>query len=309
MRIVFMGTPSFAVPCLEELIKEKHNIVGVFTQPDKPVGRKHIITPPEVKVCALENGLQVFQPEKMKDGTAFEIIKKLEPELIVVVAYGKILPKEILDFPKYGSINIHGSLLPHLRGAAPIQWSVINGDEYSGVTSMKMDEGLDTGDMILKKQVKIGFEETAGELYDRLSFVGAECLKETLELIEKGEVKYEKQNDSLSSYAPLLDKELSVINWQDSALNIYNKIRGLDPWPVANTYLDSKKLKIIKAGYVENVKGLPGEIVNSNKKIVVSCGDGNGIEILSLQLEGKKAMDSISFLSGNKIAKNTVLGV
>ena len=307
MRIVFMGTPSFAVPCLEELINNNYDVVGVFTQPDKPVGRKRIITPPEVKVKAIENNIKVFQPETLRDGKAFEKIKELAPDWIVVVAYGKILPKEILEFPKYGCINIHGSLLPKLRGAAPIQWSVINGDEYAGVTSMRMDEGLDTGDMILQKKVKIGFEETAGQLYDRLSLLGAQTLIETIKLLEKDEAEYIKQDDDSSTYAPLLDKEMSLIDWNDTALNIHNKIRGLNPWPVAHTFFGGRKLKIIKAIPVEKTQGQPGEITESKKRLVVSCGEG-ALEILSLQLEGKKAMDSSSFLTGNKIMPNTVLG-
>lgn len=307
MRVVFMGTPSFAVPCLEALIENDFDVVGVFTQPDKPVGRKRIITPPEVKLKAIENDIDVYQPEKLRDERVFETIKSLDPELIVVVAYGKILPKQILEFPKYGCINIHGSLLPKLRGAAPIQWSVINGDEFAGVTAMRMDEGLDTGDMILQKKVEIDPEETAGELYDRLSFVGAQALIETIELLEKGEAKYEKQVDALSTYAPLLDKEMSVIDWNDNALSIYNKIRGLSPWPIAHTFYDGKKLKIYKARVAEGLPGKPGEAVESKKRLIVACGEG-AIEILNLQLEGKKAMDASVFLAGNKILPNTVFG-
>lgn len=307
MRIVFMGTPSFAVPCLEELINSKHDVVGVFTQPDKPVGRKRVITPPEVKVKALENGIKVFQPEKLRDESVIELIKELDPELIVVVAYGKILPKQILDYPKYFCVNIHGSLLPKLRGAAPIQWSVINGDEYAGVTAMRMDEGLDTGDMILKKQVIIDPDETAGELYDRLSLLGAKTLMETIELLESGLAEFEKQDDSLSSYAPLLDKEMSVIDWNDTSLNIHNKVRGLSPWPIAHTFLNGKKMKILKAKVIERSGGEPGKIIESKKRLVVSCCDG-AIEILSLQLEGKKAMEASAFLAGNKIMPDTFLG-
>ncbi|MBQ7957309.1 MAG: methionyl-tRNA formyltransferase [Clostridia bacterium] len=308
MRVVFMGTPDFAVPCLEKLVECGHDVVGVFTQPDKPVGRKRIITPPEVKVCALKHGIDVYQPEKMRDGTALEIIKGLNPELIVVVAYGKILPKEILDFPKYGCINIHGSLLPKLRGAAPIQWSVINGDEYAGVTSMMMNEGLDTGDMILRREVKIDFNETSGQLYDRLSFVGADVLEETLLQLENGTMVCTPQNDKESTYAPLLSKELSEINWNDTALAVYNKIRGLNPWPVAVTYIDGVKFKIFESEYIENVKGTAGEIADSNKKLVVACGDGNGISIKTLQPDGKKQMDIVAYLSGNKLEKGKIIG-
>ncbi len=308
MRVVFMGTPDFAVPCLEKLIEYGCDVVGVFTQPDKPVGRKRVITPPAVKVCALKNGIEVYQPEKMRDGTALEIINRLQPDLIVVVAYGKILPKEILESAPYGCINIHGSLLPKLRGAAPIQWSVINGDEYSGVTSMMMNEGLDTGDMLVERKVRIEFKETAGELYDRLSLVGADVLEETLEKLENGTLVRTPQVDEESTYAPLLSKEISNINWNESALSVYNKIRGLNPWPVAVTFIDGVKYKIFASEYVENVKGQPGEIVENRKQLVVACGDGNGISVKTLQPDGKKQMDIVSFLAGNKLEIGKIIG-
>ncbi len=308
MRVVFMGTPDFAVPCLEKLIEYGCDVVGVFTQPDKPVGRKRIITPPAVKVSALKHGLDVYQPEKMRDGTALEIINSLKPDLIVVVAYGKILPKEILESAPLGCINIHGSLLPKLRGAAPIQWSVINGDEYSGVTSMMMNEGLDTGDMLVERKVKIEFTETSGELYDRLSYVGADVLEETLKKLETGTLERVPQNDEESTYAPLLSKELSNINWNESAMAVYNKIRGLNPWPVAVTYIDGIKYKIFASDYVENAKGKPGEIVENKKRLVVACGDGNGISIKTIQPDGKKQMDIISFLSGNRPEIGKIIG-
>lgn len=308
MKVVFMGTPDFAVPCLEKLIDYGCEVVGVFTQPDKPLGRKRIITPPAVKVCAEKHGLSVYQPEKMRDGTAYEILKELKPDLIVVVAYGKILPKEILEIAPLGCINIHGSLLPKLRGAAPIQWSVINGDEYSGVTSMMMNEGLDTGDMLVERRVKIDFCETSGELFDRLSFVGAEVLEETLIKLENGTLERTPQNDDESTYAPLLSKEITNINWNDTALSVYNKIRGLNPWPVAITYIDGVKYKIFESAYVENVKGNPGEIVENKKQLVVACGDGNGVSLKILQPDGKKQMDVVAFLSGNKLEKGKIIG-
>lgn len=308
MKVVFMGTPDFAVPCLEKLIDYGCEVVAVFTQPDKPVGRKRIITPPAVKVCAEKHGLSVYQPEKMRDGTAYAVLKELKPDLIVVVAYGKILPKEILESAPLGCINIHGSLLPKLRGAAPIQWSVINGDEYSGVTSMMMNEGLDTGDMLVERRVKIDFNETSGELYDRLSFVGAEVLEETLEKLEYGTLERTPQNDEESTYAPLLSKEISNINWNDTALSVYNKIRGLNPWPVAITYIDGVKYKIFESEYVENINGNPGEIVENKKQLIVACGDGNGVSLKVLQPDGKKQMDIVAFLSGNKLEKGKIIG-
>ena len=301
MRVVFMGTPEFAVPCLQKLIDCGHNVTGVFTQPDKPQGRKMIMTPPPVKELAVANGIKVYQPVKMKDGTALEMLKEADPELCIVVAYGKILPKEILEYPKYGCINIHASLLPKLRGAAPIQWSVINGFEKTGVTSMQMDEGLDTGDMLIKGELEIGENETAGELHDRLSLLGADVLEKTIAALEKGELKPEKQNHEEFTYASMLSKELSPIDWTMSAQQVHNKIRGLSPWPSANAKLNGKTVKIHKS-ILSSAKGnYAGEIVESGKKLVVACGDLNCIEILILQAEGKKAMSAADFLRGNPI--------
>lgn len=301
MRVVFMGTPDFAVPCLQKLIDCGHDVTGVFTQPDKPQGRKMIMTPPPVKELALANGIKVYQPVKMKDGTALEMLKEAEPELCIVVAYGKILPKEILEYPKYGCINIHASLLPKLRGAAPIQWSVINGFKKTGVTSMQMDEGLDTGDMLIKGELEIGENETAGELHDRLSLLGADVLEKTIAALEKGELKPEKQNHEEFTYASMLSKELSPIDWTMSAQQVHNKIRGLSPWPSANAKLNGKTVKIHKS-ILSSAKGnYAGEIVESGKMLVVSCGDLNCIEILILQAEGKKAMSAADFLRGNPI--------
>lgn len=301
MRIVFMGTPDFAVPCLQKLIDCGHEISGVFTQPDKPKGRHGVMTPPPVKELALKNGLTVYQPVKMKDGTALEMLRQADPELVIVVAYGKILPKEILELPKYGCINIHASLLPKLRGAAPIQWSVINGFEKTGVTSMQMDEGLDTGDMLIKKETAIGENETAGELHDRLSLLGAQVLEETLCALEKGELKPVKQNHSEFTYAPMLSKELSPIDWNLSAQEVHNKIRGLSPWPSASARLGEKNVKIHRSVLTDEKGGLPGEIIEAGKRLVVSCGDRKCIEILEIQAENKKAMSAADFLRGNPV--------
>ena len=301
MRIVFMGTPEFAVPCLQKLIDLGHEVTGVFTQPDKPQGRKMILTPPPVKQLALENGLTVYQPVKMRDGTALEMIKEANPDLAIVVAYGKILPKEILDYPKYGCINIHASLLPKLRGAAPIQWSVINGCKTTGVTSMQMDEGLDTGDMLIKGEIAIGENDTAGEMHDKLSVLGAEILEKTIDSLLKNELKPEKQNHDEFTYAPMLSKELSPIDWNCSAQEIHNKIRGLSPWPSANAKLNGKIVKIHKSVLADGKGKSAGEIVESGKRLVVACGDLNCIEILTLQAEGKKAMSASDFLRGNPV--------
>ncbi len=301
MRIVFMGTPEFAVPCLQKLIDCGHEITGVFTQPDKPQGRKMILTPPPVKELAVANGLTVYQPVKMKDGTALEMVKEANPELIIVVAYGKILPKEILEFPKYGCINIHASLLPKLRGAAPIQWSVINGFEKTGVTSMQMDEGLDTGDMLITGEVEIGENDTAGEMHDKLSVLGAQVLEQTIDALLKGELKPQKQNHDEFTYAPMLSKSLSPIDWNCKAQEVHNKIRGLSPWPSANAKLNGKTVKIHKSILVNQKGKSAGEIVESGSRLVVACGDLNCIEILNLQAEGKKAMSAADFLRGNAV--------
>lgn len=296
-----MGTPEFAVPCLQKLIDCGHEITGVFTQPDKPQGRKMILTPPPVKALAIENGLTVYQPLKMKDGTALEMLKEANPELVIVVAYGKILPKEILEFPKYGCINIHASLLPKLRGAAPIQWSVINGCEKTGVTSMQMDEGLDTGDMLITSELEIGENETAGELHDRVSALGAEVLEQTIAALQNGELKPEKQNHAEFTYAPMLSKELSPIDWNLPAREVHNKIRGLSPWPSATAVLNGRKVKIHRSVLVSEKGGAAGEVAENGKRLVVACGDGECIEILNVQAEGKKAMSAADFMRGNPV--------
>lgn len=306
MRVVFMGTPEFAVPCLQKLIDCGHEVTGVFTQPDKPQGRKMILTPPPVKALALENNIKVYQPTKMRDGTALDMLKEAAPELVIVVAYGKILPKEILEYPKYGCINIHASLLPKLRGAAPIQWSVINGFEKTGVTSMQMDEGLDTGDMLIKAEVEIGENETAGELHDKLSSLGAEVLEKTINALIAGELKPEKQDHSKFTYASMLSKELSPIDWNLSAKQVHNKIRGLCPWPGATAKLNGKTVKIHKSILSDALGTKVGEIVRADKKLIVACGDLKCIEILDLQAEGKKAMSAADYLRGNPIEIGTL---
>lgn len=306
MRVVFMGTPEFAVPCLQKLIDCGHEVTGVFTQPDKPQGRKMVLTPPPVKVLALENGINVYQPVKMRDGTALDMLKEANPELVIVVAYGKILPKEILEFPKYGCINIHASLLPELRGAAPIQWSVINGCEKTGVTSMQMDEGLDTGDMLIKSELEIGINETAGEIHDKLSVLGAEVLEQTVDALLKGELKPKKQNHDLFTYAPMLSKELSPIDWNLNAKAVHDKIRGLSPWPSATAVIGGKKVKIHKSVLAPEKGTKPGEVVAADKRLVVACGDLNCIEILELQAEGKKSMKAADYLRGNPVAAGSL---
>lgn len=308
MRVIFMGTPDFSVPCLEALIKTEE-VAGVFTQPDKPKGRGYELTPPPVKVCAEKYNIPVFQPPSMRDGTALEIINSLNAELIIVVAFGKILPKEILESVKYGCINIHASLLPRLRGSAPIQWSIINGESETGVTSMQMDEGIDTGDYFIKKSIPITENMNAGELHDALSVLGAELLTETVDLLKKGELNPQKQDDSLSNYAPMLSKELCPIDFSDTAQNIHNKIRGLYPWPVAVTKLNGKTLKIHESRLSPvKTNEEAGVVISTDNGICVACGDGNSVLLTAVQLEGKKRMNSSDFLRGHPIEKGTVLG-
>lgn len=300
MKIVFMGTPEFAEASLQKLLETDHQIVGVFTQPDKPKGRGYKLVAPPVKELALAHNIPVFQPQKMRDGTALDILQELQPDLIAVVAYGKILPKEILELPRYGCINVHGSLLPKYRGAGPIQWSVINGESVTGVTTMYMGEGLDTGDMILKKETPIGENETYGELHDRLKEIGAQALVETIELIEQGKAPREVQDDSLSSYAPMLDKQIARLDFTKDAQTLHNLIRGLSPWPVAHTTVDGKLLKVHRA-VLASGKGQPGEVINS-KKFIVACKEG-ALELLEVQLEGGKRMKGEDFLRGRKPKK------
>ncbi|MDD6276687.1 MAG: methionyl-tRNA formyltransferase [Clostridia bacterium] len=307
MNIVFMGTPDFSVPCLERLVSDGHNVSGVFTQPDKPKGRGKQIQYPPVKESALKHSIPVFQPKSMRDGEALEIIKSLNPDLIIVTAFGKILPKEILQFPKYGCINMHASLLPRYRGAAPIQWCVINGEKESGVTAMQMDVGLDTGDMLICKKVAIDENMTAGELHDELSQLAAEVMSETICLAEKGELKPVKQNDDESNYAPMLTKELCPIDWNDAASNVHNKVRGLSPWPTAISHYKDKTIKIHKTLIAGKCNGKPGEVIEADKKLLVCCGDGISVEIVNLQAEGKKTMSAADFLRGNRIDIGEIL--
>lgn len=307
MKIVFMGTPEFAVQTLKMCI-ENHHVVGVFTQPDKPKGRGKSMAAPPIKEVALAYDIPVFQPEKIKSDNWVEKIKELAPECIVVVAYGQILSQAILDIPKYGCINVHASLLPKLRGAAPINWAIVRGEEISGVTTMMMDSGLDTGDMLLKREIEIHSEMTAGELHDKLSLIGADALVETLDMLEKNEVKREKQDNSLSSYAPILDKKLSRINWELSAREIDLMVRGFNPWPVAYTEYQDKAMKIFKSRPVKsteinlNLENVDyGTVVDIKKdQIIVKTGDGV-LELLEIQWGSGKRMPVGAFLLGHSM--------
>ncbi len=300
MRVVFMGTPDFSVPALEK-IAEKHEVTGVVTQQDRPKGRGHKMQFTPVKEKAIELGIPVFQPEKVKNPEFVDILREMNPDVIVVIAFGQILSKEILDLPKHGCINVHASLLPKYRGAAPIQWAVIDGEEHSGVTTMYMAEGLDTGDMIDKKIIKLDEKETGGSLFDKLSFEGGALILETLEKLENNTVKRIPQNDDESTYAGKITKELGQIDFYKSATEIERLIRGLNPWPSAYTHLDGKVLKIWAADVLEQeVKEEPGTICKNNKSLRAATGKGY-LDIKELQLEGKKRMDVASFLNGYQI--------
>lgn len=309
MRIAFMGTPDFSVECLKALVASKHEVVGVFCQPDKPVGRKQILTPPDVKVEALKHNLPIFQPVSLKNGKGVEILEEIKPDLIIVVAYGKILPKDFLEYPKYGCINVHASILPKYRGASPIHYAVLNGDEITGVTVQQMDEGIDTGDILNIKECKIGVNDTTEYMYEILAPLGAEAMLETIDLIENGQLNPIKQDESKASHVGLLTKEMSKIDWSLSAREIHNKIRGLYSWPGASTVFNGKTLKIHSSVMCDK-KGNnnPGEVIDSSNKIIVCCGDNKCIELKEIQLEGKKRMDAASFLNGYSIEKGTVFG-
>jgi methionyl-tRNA formyltransferase len=304
-----MGTPDFSVPTLETLIQSKHEVVAVVTQPDKPKGRGKKLVETPVKAVALAHNIKVYQPKKVKEDKFIDTLKEINPDVIVVIAFGQILSKAILELPKYGCINIHASLLPHLRGAAPLQWAVINGDKKTGITTMQMDVGLDTGDMILKEEVQMDEKETFGSLHDKLSVLGGPLLLETLEQIEKNTIVRIKQDDSLSSYAKMIEKSLGHINWHEKAVVIERLIRGLNPWPSAFTYLEGKMMKLWEAKVVSLADSLyePGTICEINKEgFVVKCGE-NGLLITELQLQGKKRMDTPSFLRGVEIIEGSKL--
>lgn len=302
-----MGTPDFAVKPLKALIENSYDVVGVFTQPDKPVGRKAVLTPPPVKVVATENNIPVFQPYSLKNGEGVKILEELKPDVVIVVAYGKILPKDFLDYARYGCINIHGSILPEYRGAAPIQWSVLDGKEFAGVTSMQMNEGLDTGDILLVEKIKIDPNETSGDLYKRLTVLGADVLLKTLEAVKSNELKPIRQNDDESSYAKMLDKSLSKIDWNLSAQTVHNTIRGLDPWPVALTIFEGKNLKLFRSRLLDGEFNKPAGSVYQNKDgIYVVCGDKKAVLITEVQLEGKKRMSSLDFSRGAKLTDGTI---
>lgn len=309
MKVIFMGTPDFAVPCLDMLIKEGHEVCLVVTQPDKPKGRGKKMLFPPVKEKAIEYGIEVFQPVKVKEEEAVEKLRSYNADIIVVVAFGQILPESILNMPKYGCVNVHGSLLPKYRGAAPIQWSVINGDTKTGVTTMYMEKGLDTGDMLLKAEFDITSYDTYGTVHDKMCVIGADVLKETLVKIENGTIVREKQDDALSNYAPMISKETGHIDWNKTSFEIINLIRGLDPVPAAWTVYNEEVLKIWKAVEIEcdNTTAKCGEIADITKKgFVVKTGDGF-VLVTEIQARGGKRMATDAYMRGHAVEKGIVL--
>lgn len=298
MRLIFMGTPQFAVPALLALKHAGHDIAGVVTRVDKPAGRGRSLSQPAVKQAALNMGLAVYQPHSVRNPDFASLLKSLAPDAIVVAAYGQILPREILELPSFGCINIHASLLPLYRGAAPIQWAVINGEAETGITIMQMDEGMDTGDILMQKAVSIFGSETAARLMERLSALGAELIVEAMTLIEAGQIKPVRQDHSRATYAPLLKKEDGLIDWGFPAQAIYNRVRGLLPWPVAFSYLDGKMMKMLEADVVPGA-GEPGVIATEKGSILVGTGEGL-LRIKRLQVEGKNPVTAAEFLRGSR---------
>ena len=304
MRIVFMGTPDFAVPCLQRLLEDGHEVPAVFTQPDKPVGRHAVLTPPPVKQLALSHGIPVYQPTKMRDGTVAALLRELAPDCLVVVAYGRILPQEILDVPPRGCVNIHGSLLPRYRGAAPIQWSVIRGETVTGVTSMFMDAGMDTGDIIDTLTTPIGENETAGELFERLAPLGARLLSTTLAAIADGTVTRRPQNDAEATMAPMLEKAMGRLDLTRPAQELHNQVRGMNPWPGAFCTAGGKTLKIHETRVAAG-SGAPGTLLCADP-VTIACGEG-ALQLVTVQPEGKPRMAAEAWLRGARLPQGARL--
>ncbi len=303
MKLIFMGTPDLARVVLEALIDSDNEVVAVVTQPDKPKGRGYELTPPPVKVCALEKGIEVYQPVTLKNGEMQPIIDKHDPDAIIVAAYGQILPPYIIEFGKYGCINVHGSLLPEYRGAAPIQRAIIDGKRKTGITIMKMDNGLDTGDMLTKAEIDITAEDNFETMHDRLADLGGKLLVGTLAMLEKGEIIPEKQDDSLSNYAKKIEKADCLLDFNEDAYNVWCRVRGLSPIPLSFAYLNGKMVKFISAEYSDKSHGkAPGEVISlDGGKIEIACGNGS-ILLTRLLPEGKGRMDALGFINGRKVA-------
>ena len=302
MKIVYMGTPDFAVASLRRLVEDGHEICGVFTQPDRPKNRGHKLMFSPVKQYAVEQGLTVYQPLKMKDGTALATVRELNPELIVVAAYGRILPEDILNTPKYGSINVHSSLLPKYRGAAPINWAILDGCKETGVTIMHMAKELDAGDIICVKKTEILPDENAQELTHRLALLGADALEEAVAQLANGTAARTPQDHSAFTYAPMLSKELSPMDWNKPAQKLHNQVRGLIPWPCASTELGGKKVKVFKTKLGRETNAEAGTILTAGKQgLEIACGDGCSLWILEMQAEGGKRMMAADYLRGHPI--------
>ena len=309
MRLVFMGTPDFAVPSLQALVDAGHDVCGVFSQPDRPVGRHQgKLRPTPVKCCALENSIPVFQPENLRDGVAYSQLSKLKPDLIVVVAYGRLLPNEILSLPSKGCINVHPSLLPKYRGCAPINWAIINGETETGVTIIYMSSELDAGDIITQSRITISQDETAEELHDRLSESGGKLLIKAIKAIDEGTSSRTPQDSALSSYAPMLSRALSPINWTYTAKEIHNWVRGLFPWPAASTdAFSNQQIKVLSTSVTDrNTLRAPGMVLKADKEgIDIACGDGSVLRILEVQAPGSRKMSVGNYLLGHSILVNT----
>lgn len=308
MRVVYMGTPDFAAPALKAIIEAGHEVPAVITQPDRPRGRGKKETPPPVKTVARSLNIPVFQPLRLKDPDFLDILRGLSPEIIVVAAYGRILPAEILYLPRYGCVNAHASLLPKYRGAAPIHWAIIKGEKETGITTMHIDEGLDTGDMILRQSTPIGEEDNVGSVHDRLAVLGAGLMVETLRLLERGEAPRESQT-GISSYAPAIKAEDEIINWGSPARDIINLIRGMDPWPGARTYLGGQVLKVWRATIMDESSPVGPGVVMSGAHDGIIIGTGRGlIRLDELQLQGGRRLKAADFARGRPVPGGSILG-
>jgi methionyl-tRNA formyltransferase len=310
MRLVFLGTPAFAVPALEHILAASHEVLAVYTQPDRPKGRGGALAASPVKIAAISRSLPVYQPERIKRPEPLAHLASLRPDAMVVVGYGQIIPQSIIDVPPLGIVNVHASLLPKYRGAAPVQWALARGESVTGVTTMRIDAGLDTGDILLVRETPISGGETAIELGARLAIMGADLLVETLDGLSAGAVVPRKQDHSQATLAPILRKEDGVIDWNLSAAEIYNRVRGFVPWPGACTRFRGEGLHVWRAVVVESSSwGPPGSLSVRERRVLVACGGGTSLELLEVQLEGRKRVSAEAFVNGRRLGHNEVLGV
>ncbi len=304
-----MGTPEFAVPTLEDILAAGHEVLSVITQPDRPKGRTHAMTPSPVKACALRRGLPVYQPERVRRPEAVAALQAMRPEVMVVVGYGQIIPQSVIDIARLGIINVHASLLPELRGAAPMQWAIARGNSVTGVTTMRIDAGLDTGDILLKAATEIGDDETAVELSPRLAMLGAGLLIRTLDGLSNGSIIPEKQDHSQATLAPILKKEDGRIEWRRAAREIHNQVRGMQPWPGAHTSFRGQTLQVWRTRVAAESQGsAAGRLVRDRNRVLAGCGDGTALELLEVQMEGRKRMTAEAFANGHRVLHNELLG-